>query len=77
MDTFDVNLLSQVQALSTKLSISQEHLHLKKKAHSEERGKGRHHEERTSAKGMETRKEKQTDLPDKDSMSENVIDITV
>jgi hypothetical protein len=32
MDAFDVNLLSQVKALNQKMSISQEQLHLKRKA---------------------------------------------
>lgn len=43
MATFDVNLLSQVKALNPKMSISQEQLHLKRKAISEENGKGKYH----------------------------------
>lgn len=42
MDTFDVNLLSQVKALNPKMSISQEQLHLKRKAISEDKGKGKY-----------------------------------
>lgn len=42
MDAFDVNLLSQVKALNQKMSISQEQLHLKRKAMNEEKGKGRY-----------------------------------
>jgi hypothetical protein len=42
MDTFDVNLLSQVKALNQKMSISQEQLHLKRKAMNEDKGKGRY-----------------------------------
>lgn len=42
MDTFDVNLLSQVKALNQKMSISQEQLHLKRKAVNEDKGKGRY-----------------------------------
>jgi hypothetical protein len=42
MDAFDVNLLSQVKALNQKMSISQEQLHLKRKAINEDRGKGKH-----------------------------------
>lgn len=41
MDSFDVNLLSQVKALNQKMSISQEQLHLKRKVMNEEKGKGR------------------------------------
>lgn len=40
MDAFDVNLLSQVKALNQKMSISQEQLHLKRKANNEDKGKG-------------------------------------
>jgi hypothetical protein len=40
MDAFDVNLLSQVKALNQKMSISQEQLHLKRKANNEDRRKG-------------------------------------
>jgi hypothetical protein len=76
MDTFDVNLLSHVQALSTKLSISQEHLHPKKKALNEEKGKGRH-QEKTLLKGPDTQRKEQATLPDEDKVSENIIDITV
>lgn len=42
MDTFDVNLLSQVKALNQKMSISQEQLHLKRKSVNEDKGKGRY-----------------------------------
>jgi hypothetical protein len=42
MDAFDVNLLSQVQALNKKLSIAQEQLHLRKKIGNEDKGKGRY-----------------------------------
>jgi hypothetical protein len=40
MDAFDVNLLSQVKALNQKMSISQERLHLKRKAINRDKGKG-------------------------------------
>jgi hypothetical protein len=42
MDAFDVNLLSQVKALNQKMSISQEQLHLKRKAINEDKGKGKY-----------------------------------
>jgi hypothetical protein len=42
MDAFDVNLLSQVKALNQKMSISQEQIHLKRKATNEDKGKGRY-----------------------------------
>jgi hypothetical protein len=48
MDTFDVNLLSQVKALNQKMSISQEQLHLKRKAMNEDKGKGRYPGKRIS-----------------------------
>ncbi|OPY80764.1 MAG: hypothetical protein A4E65_01338 [Syntrophorhabdus sp. PtaU1.Bin153] len=76
MDTFDVNLLSQVQALTTKLSISQEHLHPKKKAGSEERARGKR-KEKTTAKTSEPGRKEQTALPGEDAISENIINITV
>ena len=47
MDTFDVNLLSQVKALNQKMSISQEQLHLKRKIHNESKGKGRYHRKKS------------------------------
>ncbi len=42
MDTFDVNLLSQVKALNQKMSVSHEQLHLKRKLLTEDKGKGRY-----------------------------------
>jgi hypothetical protein len=76
MDTFDVNLLSYIQTLSTKLSISQERPHPKKKAGSDEKAKGKH-EQKTTAKILESARKEQTDFAGEDGVSENIIDITV
>ncbi len=41
MDTFDVNLLSQVKALDQKMSVSHDQLHLQRKVHTEDKEKGK------------------------------------
>jgi hypothetical protein len=76
MDTFDVNLLSQVQALNKKLSISQEHLNLKRKAVNEDRGKGRYPGKR-SPENMGNRGPGFTSSADLDEERDGIIDITV
>jgi len=71
MDTFDVNLLSQVKALDQKMSISQEQLHLKRKGFTEEKGKGKYlrgklqknsHQHEGETEGTSIPKQKETTI---------------
>jgi hypothetical protein len=75
MDTFDVNLLSQVKALNQKMSISQEQLHLKRKAKNEDREKGKYSGRRPTGNPGRTDGEYQSKLSDEDK--ESTIDITI
>jgi hypothetical protein len=75
MDTFDVNLLSQVKALNQKMSISQEQLHLKRKANSEDKGKGKYPGRRPTSSLRSANAEYQSELTAEDK--ESIIDITI
>jgi hypothetical protein len=75
MDTFDVNLLSQVKALDKKMSISQEQLHLRRKAINEEKGKGRYPGRRPARDAGCYDGECQTTPTIEEK--ENIIDITI
>ena len=75
MDTFDVNLLSQVKALNQKMSISQEQLHLKRKAMNEDKGKGKYPGRRPTRNPGRTNGEYPSGLSDEDK--ESTIDITI
>lgn len=75
MDAFDVNLLSQVKALNQKMSISQEQLHLKRKAMNEDKGKGRYAGKRP-AKGPACH-ESEYQVVSKIEEKEGIIDITI
>jgi hypothetical protein len=75
MDAFDVNLLSQVKALNQKMSISQEQLHLKRKALNEDKGKGRYAGKRPGKDPASHTSEYQ--VVSKIEEKEGVIDITI
>jgi hypothetical protein len=74
-DAFDVSLLSQVQALNKKLSISPEHPNLKRKGINEDRGRSRYGPKRSSPENSHTRNHK--DMPFEGDRSETRIDITI
>jgi hypothetical protein len=75
MDTFDVNLLSQVKALNQKMSTSQEQLHLKRKAINEDKGKRKYPGKRPTRNPGRTNGEYQPGLSAEDK--ESTIDITI
>ena len=75
MDTFDVNLLSQVKALNQKMSISQEQLHLKRKVLNEDKEKGRYSRRKSARVSMHYEGESQTTSTIEDK--ENTIDIII
>lgn len=75
MDTFDVNLLSQVKALNQKMSISQEQLHLNRKVINEDKDKGRH-PGRKSARDPARYKEESRVTSTKEE-KQNIIDIII
>jgi hypothetical protein len=75
MDTFDVNLLSQVKPLNQKMSISQEQLHLKRKVLNADKEKGRYHRRKSAGDSIQNEGESpiQSTLEEK----ENIIDIII
>jgi hypothetical protein len=75
MDTFDVNLLSQVKALNQKMSISQEQLHLKRKVLNEDKQKGRYSGRKSARDSMHYEGESQTTSTKEEK--ENTIDIII
>jgi len=75
MDTFDVNLLSQVKALNQKMSISQEQLHLKRKVLNEDKEKGRYH--RRKFAGDPIQYEGESQITSTIEEKENIIDIII
>ena len=75
MDTFDVNLLSQVKALNQKMSISQEQLHLKRKVLNEDKEKGRYPRRKSTGDSMQYEGESQ--IPSTIEEKENLIDTII
>ena len=55
-DMFDMNLLSQVQALDRKLNISKEHLHLKRKSMDDDTHRGAYRDPKKPMKNTDNNK---------------------
>jgi hypothetical protein len=75
MDTFNVNLLSQVKALNQKMSISQEQLHLNRKVLNEDKEKGRHPGRKSARDSVRYKEESQVTSTKEEK--QNIIDIII
>lgn len=75
MDTFDVNLLSQVKALDQKMSVSHDQLHLQRKGHTEDKEKGKftRRKSRKDSRHYEGEFEETSSLKEKESTIDIII----